>query len=219
MFRKQIRMLLNRIKKFKYGEFEVNTESDRIEAVKKEIEDQPEKKSELIKSTLHDLNLELTKGTEKNAGDRTLLVFTANLSHKENLKYNIYYDPATRHHNSPFKYIGLYKDSEVFAIGEVKKIISCNYIDEKLIGTNGSDINSLSAAEYERIKEIIENTEYYDLETGTKFFLVDDFYPTHYKTHGYPIRQKKYFWLDEVEGFKEGMTAAEVAQLLNDKEW
>ena len=154
------------------------------------------------------------------AGSNTLLAFTANTTKNENLKYNIYYDPVGRNHNIPFKYIGLYAQKSIFAIGEVKKVVSCDYINGKLVETNGDDLSKLNDDEYDRIKNIIENTPYYDIKRGVKFFLVDRFYKTNYiKSSDYPIGAKKYIWLDEVNGFKNDMTTAQIAQLLDKKEW
>ena len=158
---------------------------------------------------------------EGNTKDSTMLAFAVALSIDENKKYNIYYDPASRSHNYPFKYIGLYHDKEIVAVGEVKKIIYCDYNIEKkkLIPTDGKELN-LTEDEYDRIKDTILNTPYYDLEEGNKFFLVDNFYPTHFKkSSDYALRAKKYFWLNEIIGFHDGMTAAELAKLLSGREW
>ncbi|HVW13016.1 MAG TPA: hypothetical protein VHB54_04290 [Mucilaginibacter sp.] len=153
--------------------------------------------------------------------DNILLAFTANRTQKDNLKYNIYYDPIARRHNLPFKYIGLYADKNIFAIGELKKIVACDYDNGKLVQTGDYDLNLLTKEEYDRIKGIIESTSSYDdIEHGIKFFLVDKFYETDYaKASDYPIRAKKYIWLDQVEGFSPTMTAAQIATLLNGKKW
>jgi hypothetical protein len=150
----------------------------------------------------------------------TLLAVTANQSFNENKKYNIYYDPVTRSHNTPFRFIGLYADRKIQAIGKVTKIVCCDYDKGNLIATNGYDLTQLHQDEYNRIKEIIENTDYYDLEGGHKFFLVDNFYDTDYKKESpYPLRGKRYFWLNDIEGFKEGMNAEQLAKLVNNKTW
>lgn len=155
-----------------------------------------------------------------NIENRTMLTFTASESLQENIKYRIYYDPVTRSHNSPFKYIGLYLNKTIVAIGKLEKTVYCDYDDGKLIATNNEDLSRLTQDEYNRIKETIENTDYYDLEEGNKFFLVDNFYKTNYiKTSFSSIRAKKYFWLDEIDGFKEGMTAEQIAKLLDGKTW
>lgn len=151
-----------------------------------------------------------------NIENRTMLAFTAGESLAENFKYNIYYDPITRNHNSKFKYIGLYANKAIVAVGKLEKIVCCDYVDGKLVSTNGYDLDKLSKEEYRRIKETIENTEYYDLEHANKFFLVDNFYRTNFiKTSFSSVRAKRYFWLDEVEGFKDGMTAQQVAKILD----
>lgn len=153
-----------------------------------------------------------------NIESRTLLVFTASESLKENLSYNIYYDPATRNHNSPFKYIGLYQNKTVVAVGKVEKVVYCDYKNGNLIATNDYDLSLLSKSEYARIKDTIEKTSYYDLKQGNKFFLVDKFYMTDFKKTSFSsIRAKRYFWLDEIEGFKDGMTAEQVAKILDGK--
>lgn len=152
-----------------------------------------------------------------NIKNRTLLAFSVPESINENLLYNIYYDPATRSHNSPFKYIGLYVNKSIVAVGEINKIIYCNLENEKLVPTNGNNLDELTVEEYNRIKETIENTPYYNLRIGSKFFLVDKFYKTNYKAS--PFRTKKYLWLNKIDGFREGMNAKEIAELLNGKSW
>lgn len=152
--------------------------------------------------------------------NQTLLAFTANTTREENLQYDIYYDPETRKHNILFKYIGLYAEKSIFAIGKLNKIAHCDYDEGRLIGRDGYDLNQLSEDEYERIKGIIENTDYYDIKRGVKFFLVDKFYITDYiKISDYPIRAKKYIWLDKVKGFEDNMTVPQIAKLLDGKEW
>jgi hypothetical protein len=149
-----------------------------------------------------------------------LLAFTANKTQRENLKYNIYYDPVNRNHNIGFKYIGLYADKSIFAIGKLNKIVPCDYENGKLISTGNFNVDNLNADEYARITGIIENTDYYEIDHGVKFFLVDKFYETDYiKGSDYPIRAKKYIWLDDIEGFKPDMTPSQIATLLDGKEW
>ena len=156
-----------------------------------------------------------------NLENRTMLAFTAGESFAENLRYRIYYDPAIRNHNSPFKYIGLYKNKSIVAVGEKTKVVSCDLVDGQLVATNNDKtLFTLDPEEYNRIKETIENTPYYDLQKGSKFFLVDQFYLTNYrKTSFSSVRAKRYFSLDDIEGFKVGMTAQKLAGLLEGKTW
>lgn len=155
-----------------------------------------------------------------NIENRTMLVFTAGTSINENLKYRIYYDPVTRSHNSPFKYIGLYVNKAIVAVGKLEKEVHCDYEDGKLKATGDNPISDLTNDEYNRIKDTILTTDYYDLDHDVKFFLVDNFYQTNYvKTSFSSLRAKRYFWLDEITGFKEDMTTQELADLLDNKTW
>lgn len=149
-----------------------------------------------------------------------MLAFTASESLTQNLKYRIYYDPATRSHNYPFKYIGLYQNKAVVAVGELQKIVYCDYHNGKLNATHNDDLSRLTTDEQQRVIDTIENTAYYNLREGSRFFLVDRFYDTKYsKTSFSSLRAKRYFWLDEIDGFKDGMNAEQVAKLLNGKTW
>ncbi len=73
-----------------------------------------------------------------NIENRTMLVFTAGESLNENFKYGIYYDHTTKSHNLPFKYIGLYNNKTVVAVGKLGKIIKCDYENESLVPTHVS---------------------------------------------------------------------------------
>jgi hypothetical protein len=166
--------------------------------------------------------LENTRESAIDDGSRTMLAFATGDSMQDNLTYNIYYDPADRTHSKPFQYIGLYADMGIVAVGKVIKIVTCDYADEKLFGTLGYDISTLTPDEYNRIKLTIENTKAYEdeLDSGLRFFLVDKFCATSYlKTSSYAIRSKRYFWLDEIDGFKQGMSSENLAQFLNGKTW
>lgn len=183
---------------------------------------------QIISANLSDYDVEMTEILEDyislcnehgltNVQSKTLLAFTASKSLTENFQYRIYYDPVTRNHSYPFNYIGLYADKTIVAVGKLNKIVYCDWDNGKLVATHGDDLTKLTEEEYNRIKETIENTDYYDLESGNKFFLVDNFYKTNFKTA--PFRAKKYLWLDNIDGFKDGMTAEQIAKLLDGKTW
>ena len=214
IFRKHIIKLIPYIKTVKVAGVEMTIEQ--IEGIVDEVLDNKYKQpdtSENLQKIIYQEDKNIIN-VESDEGNSTMLVFTANQSFEENLRFNIYYDPATRNHNSPFKYIGLYKHGEVFAVGKLIKIVYCNYEEGKLIATNEDDLEKLTLDEYNRIKETIEQTDYYELQEDCKFFIVDKFFPTKYFTD-HTIRAKKYIWLNEIEGFKEGMKAERLAELLN----
>jgi len=123
-----------------------------------------------MKEILDDYILLCNEHGLTNIENHTLLAFTAGDSLDENYKYRIYYDPVTRNHNTPFKFVGLYCDKTVVAVSKLIKIICCDYENGKLIATNGDDLGRLTEEEYNRVKATIENTNYYNLRHGNKFF-------------------------------------------------
>lgn len=243
MFYKEIKTRLSDLRELEFpGGFKAKLNETKILALSEETTEELikiDKEDEINEAEKQKLKLELIteqfkrvteqvelnseskeKGEKKNIKNSTLIIFTANQSRKENLKYNIYYDPVTRNHNSPFRYIGLYQNMKVFAIGKVTKRICCNLKNGELVATHGDNLQNLSDDEYKRIKEIIQTTDYFDLDEGLKFYLVDNFYTTNFiKGSDYPLRAKKYIWLDEIKGFNEDIDTQELAKLLEGKEW
>jgi hypothetical protein len=204
LFRKYLIQLIPNIRSVEAGGFKLNIEK-RVERVEKIVEATVE--DERAVTTLHQRS--------SIEGASTMLAFAAGKSFNENLKYNIYYDPAYRNHNLPFQFIGLYKDGAIQAVGKVLKIVYCDYKDGKLEETYDDDLSRLTQDEYNRIKNIIEETGYYDLKEDTKFFLVDKFYETCYNL-GYAIRGKQYFRLNEIKDFLPEMSTQKVAALLRE---
>ncbi|MBK6292823.1 MAG: hypothetical protein IPF59_13925 [Ignavibacteria bacterium] len=49
---------------------------------------------------------------------KTMLAVTAGETLSDNMAYRLYYDSATRKHNTPFKYLGLYNQKRIVAIGK-----------------------------------------------------------------------------------------------------
>lgn len=212
LFRKHLMLLIPKISSVKAGGIEVTMKLQEmvIGAVEAANETAPD-----LRFQIDDVeNVPQDPQRSRDAAS-TMLTFAAGKSYTENLKYGIYYDPATRNHSLPFEYIGLYRQGAVRAVGKVSRIVYCDYDEEtgKLVSTNDFDLGVLTEEEYFRIVNIITKTEYYDLDYGCKFFIVDQFYETLLDCDTV-IRGKQYFWLDEYSGFKPGMSARELAQLL-----
>ena len=149
----------------------------------------------------------------------TLLAFTTSRSHKENRKYDIYYDPATRNNSRPFDYVGLYRNKEIYAIGKFVKTVYCDLHEGKLIPTRDETLD-VTEDEYLRIKGIIEETDYYDLRYGNKFTLVDKFIKTEFKKDSpYGMRQKQYFFLKNYTEKAADMGTEEIAEFLKGEKW
>lgn len=148
----------------------------------------------------------------------TMLVATAGWSLKENLRYGVYYDPPDRTHSLPFDYIGLYNAKAIRAVGKVLTQAVCRLENNKLIDMSRPE--TLTNAQKKLIKEVIENTPYYDLAKGTRFFLVDKFYEIEARKKEGSVRGKQFVFLkDQFKGFVEGMSGSELAEVMNGDTW
>lgn len=246
LFRKQILLRLPDVNKVEVGGFKVFLNEARVEALIEETsvelnelndekmskEQKQHQITQLLKEKFDGIvQLEnkdvteikeiITTITEENSGDKTMLAFSTNETISENLKYGIYFDPATRNNNTKFKYLGLYSSKSIVAVGVVKKIVACNYVNGKL---EGEEVVKLSLDEHDRIKGIIEgageNLGYDGIKSNHKFYIVDEFHKTNFiKVSMYPLRAKKYFWLDQQVGFIVGMSGEQVAKLIDGRSW
>lgn len=152
-----------------------------------------------------------------NRRNSTMLALPVGNSFDVNIKYAIYYDPANRNHNIPFRYIGLYLKRSIRGIGEVQKVADADLVKGKLI-IHG-EIN-LTEQEQDRIKSTIDETDYYDISEGMRFYLVDKFHEINYEkpTPG-SLRGKKYFYFDKKDGFRVDTTTEQLANSINGKKW
>ena len=181
-----------------------------------------------IEATLNEFDLEMIEILEDyrdfcesegliDQSKDTLLAFTAGRSLRENLRYNLYYEPQGRSHRR-YTYLGLYDKKEIVAVGKVSCTVICNLRHGELEVLRGKE--DLSDAQIERIKEVIRVTDYYDIRLDHQFHLVDQFFPTSFrKTSKQGLRSKRYFDLKEVSGYSSGCSAEELAELLNQSTW
>ncbi|RPF54431.1 hypothetical protein [Aquisalibacillus elongatus] len=142
---------------------------------------------------------------------------------EQNLKYNVYYNPADRGYQNT-KYLGLYKEKAVRAIGEFSCIVDAQYIPK----ADKIDIikevkGSVTEEQKEIIKEVTIEAKHkygYQLEEGRRFFFVDKYYETNYmkKSKG-AVQGTRYIDLPEIDGIDQDMSAADIAELLNGKTW
>lgn len=141
---------------------------------------------------------------------------------EDNLKYNFYYDQASRGY-SGHGYIGLYKGKSIRAIGRLKKIIVAELTNGEVSYTNESG-EPATKEEIEKIKEAIihAESEYgYNLKTiKHRYFIVDHFYLTDFKKASKnPIQKSKYFNLVEMLKCKTLPKTEEIAAMLDGKTW
>lgn len=161
-------------------------------------------------------------GLLDNTDSKIRVVLTGN-TFKENLHYGLYFHPKDRGYQNT-KYIGLYNNKAVRAIGEVDCIIDVKYnpdLDEfdYIDSIHGEFTKELM----EKIKEFTKEAKKkygYSEEEERRFFAVGKYYSTSYKKLSKGgLMGNRYIDLSEAEGFIKGMTADEIAHLLDGKEW
>lgn len=150
-----------------------------------------------------------------------LRVMAASYSFELNFKYGIYYDLADRGYRK-HRYLGLYTDKSVRAIGEVVNIVQAEYD----FGNNQLTILSSESTVTEKQKEgiihIIQDTlkeNRWNISKEHSFFIVDCFYETDYrKVSKYPIMRAKYFNLKDFLDVRN-RSVAEIAKELKKMTW
>ena len=141
---------------------------------------------------------------------------------EDNLKYDFYYDQASRGY-SGHGYIGLYKGKSIRAIGKLKKTVVAELVNGEVSYINESG-EVATKEEIEKIKEAIVHAESeygYNLKTVKhRYFIVEHFYPTDFKKASKnPIQKSKYFNLAEMFKSKTLPKTDEIASILDGKTW
>ncbi|MDO0823080.1 hypothetical protein [Desulfosporosinus nitroreducens] len=142
---------------------------------------------------------------------------------KQNLEYNIYYDPRSKGYQN-HKYIGIYTNKAVRGIGEIICIVDVDYNnttdDLKVISTQfGVLTNEQKSVLKKVIKEAYSDLGY-DIAYGERFFFVDKFYETNFiKTSKNGMMGKRYYDVSTLDGYRKDMNAEKIADLLRAKEW
>jgi len=145
-----------------------------------------------------------------------MIAFPCGKSYDENIDYKLYYEPASRNFRD-HKYIGIYANKTIKAIGEVKKHVIVKFEDGKVISEN-----NLSKNEEERILAAYREAKEkrgWDL-SGNRFYLVDEIYETEYKKISPGgMMGKQYFDLGNILEKENLPEIEEIASLLKDKKW
>lgn len=155
--------------------------------------------------------------------DHKVRVVLTGKTFAENLKYRLYFHPQDRGYQNT-KYIGLYQNKAIRAIGEISAIVDVRYDENSEDFVFYKDIMGSSTIELkDQIKRItIESNEIhgYPTEEERRFFLVEDYYKTEYKKMSKGgLVGVRYIDLSEIAGYHEEMNAKEIAELLNGEDW
>ena len=144
-------------------------------------------------------------------------------SHEDNNAFDLYYAPASRGYRS-HQFVGIYYSKSIQHIGRLDRAVAVDRVDGKLEVKRTED-ESLTEDERRRIRGAMDaaTKHGYDIDTGHKFFLVDEFYDTDFtKASKYGMMGTQYFSIREKLGIDkpEALPEAEkIAEQLKDKSW
>lgn len=153
--------------------------------------------------------------------ERTMLGVPTNASLPQNQDYHIYYEPARRNHSKGFAYLGLYNEKAIRFVGRIQKTVLANWNGETVSFPPEQRV-TLQDEELARLISMFQDTDYFTINQGHRFYFVDEFNSTTYtKSSPYPLQGKKYFALDELHprNFKAGMSGPQLAELLDGQDW
>lgn len=142
----------------------------------------------------------------------------ANKSKKENLKYNIYYDQrGFRDH----KYIGLYGEKAIYAVGEIENIIQPEISENDLkINWSKSEVTEEQKEKILQIEKFVFENKGWNIRQGHYFFCVKEFFVTDYKksTPRAPMGTK-FFNLKNILNVDPLPSTAQIAEILKEHTW
>jgi hypothetical protein len=187
------------------------TFADVVNALDSECEDYEHD----LKSMLEDFKDYLAGEKLLEERNRWLPIFPCGTSFNENIEYGVYYEPPSRPSKRNHRFIGIYQQKAVRAIGEIEAILV--HSDGELFYEFGES----NSGHLERIKSVIEATSYYDLGgEPNRFYLVPEFLPTDVtKTSSGGIMGMRYLDLRLLLGKEpsDDSPAQDVASALNGK--
>jgi hypothetical protein len=114
----------------------------------------------------------------------TMFVPPCGRSYEENIRYKLYYCPASWSRRKA-KYLGIYANKVVRAVGEVKKIVSCNVSlanqQVEVLEIDGEPLTDEERARILGAAQCALNHSGWNLSTDGKFFLCDRMESTTFK--------------------------------------
>ena len=103
--------------------------------------------------------------------NQLLPIFPCGTSYSENEKFSLYYEPANRPCKRNYRIIGIYARKCVSLIGEVEEIVTGSFDGGQYVFE--TELGKVTNEHKARVKEVIEKTEYYDLDAiPHRYYLV-----------------------------------------------
>lgn len=153
---------------------------------------------------------------------KLLRAVTLGQTWEDNLELDLIYDLAERHYSS-CRYVGIYNEKVIKAVGKVYKVIVAEVTNGKLVHRVQGGGELATKEELERIeKAIVLGDEHtYDLRNKKhRYYLVEKFYSTAFvKESSGGLRKAKFFDLEELLGTDNLPSTEEIAIQLSGKTW
>ncbi len=152
-----------------------------------------------------------------------MAVFPCGTSFEDNKQYGLYYEPISRRRRlKASKILGIYRNKKVELVGTIQAVANCTYVDGDVRVDSEETSGNLTHEQRRRVKEVIENTGYYDLKAEHRFYLVDSFTETNLrKTSPGGLMGLRYLDIGEIIGTDfdahRNYTTSEIAALLSGK--
>jgi len=138
---------------------------------------------------------------------------------EENIDLGIYYEPAGRY-SSPSKYLGLYTQKAIRAIGEIAKVVVCNVEDGVVHSDSKGELLESESQRIVRMCDLAWEKHGWNIRKGHQFVLVDRFVDTNYeKVSSGGMAGKRYFDLGDVLDSDQLPEIDEMGLLLADETW
>jgi len=147
-----------------------------------------------------------------------MIAFPCGSSYKENIEYGLYYEPSGRSFRD-HRYLGIYNNKTIKAIGEVKKHVIVKFEDEEVEILSDNNINEEERKRILAAYMEAKNKRGWNLSKH-RFYLVDEIYETEYKkVSPGGMRGKQYFDLGNILEKEELPETEQVATLLREEVW
>lgn len=127
-----------------------------------------------------------------------IVVFPCGTSWKENVKYQIYYEQSQKSSKAHVPFIGIYNNKTITHIGRIKG--TCIAVPNAQELTFETESGVITKKDIDVIREVIQDTGYYDLKLGhERYYLIDDLSEVNItKDSAGGIRGHRYFDLQDL---------------------
>jgi len=147
-----------------------------------------------------------------------MIAFPCGSSYKENIEYGLYYEPSSRSFRD-HRYLGVYHNKTIKAIGEVKKHVIVKFENEEVKILSDNKITDEERKRILAAYKEAKDKRGWNLSEH-RFYLIDEIFKTEYKkVSPGGMRGKQYFDLGHILNKENLPKTEEIAELLCEETW